>query len=284
MFRKYGVLGLLMVIFAQLNFFIGIQPFASWYFPIIWFGYILLIDAIIYKLRGHSLISNRPKHFVVMLFLSATFWWFFETVNFILQNWYYTGIEVFGSRLIALTFATLSFSTVVPAIFETTDLVRTIHFFDHLMLKKKHEITKRFLHTMMGLGLVFLILTITLPKYFFPLVWIAFFLLLDPFNYLHKRPSIISHLKDRKLIIPVSLFIGGTICGFFWEFWNFWAVPQWHYSIPLAELMSLNVRVFEMPVLGYLGYGPFAWELYSMYYFVLSLRHTGISHKEILRK
>ena len=268
MFRIYGIIGLLMLVFAQLNFILRIEPFAQWYFPIIWFGYIFFIDALVYKVQGHSLIYNKPRRFFFLLILSAIVWWMFEAIGWVVGNWYYTGLEGFGSTSAAFIFATVSFSTVIPAVFETYYLIRAIHLFDHVELKKRHKITKRFMHTLTILGLVFLVLTMTLPLYFYPLIWLAFFLLIDPFNYLHKRPSIIKHLKDRKLAIPVSLFVAGTICGFLWEFWNFYAIPQWHYSIPFVDFL----RVFEMPILGYLFYGPFAWELYAMYHFTASLR------------
>lgn len=279
MFRWYGILGLFMVLFAQVNFLLRIEPFAQWYFPIIWFGYIFLIDSFVFKLRKESLISTRTKRFIFLLVLSAIVWWMFEYVGYVIQNWYYTGIEGFGSHFWVLVFGTISFSTVIPAVFETYDLIRTVHLFDHFKLKKRHKITKRFLFVMMGLGILFLLLPLIWPTYFYPLVWLAFFLILDPFNYLHNQPSIISHLKDRKLAIPVSLFIAGTVCGFLWEFWNFWAIPQWHYTIPFVDFL----RIFEMPLLGYLGYGPFAWELYAMFYFVTSLRRVEVNHKHIFK-
>ena len=106
-----------------------------------------------------------------------------------------------------------------------------------------------------------------LPKYAFPLVWLAFFFILDPINYLHKQPSVIKHLKDRKLTIPLSLLLAGIIMGFFWEFWNYWAIPKWTYNVPFVGFF----KIFEMPLLGYLGYFPFAFELYAMYFFVESL-------------
>jgi hypothetical protein len=30
-------------------------------------------------------------------------------------------------------------------------------------------------------------------------------------------------------------------------------------------------HVFEMPLLGYLGYGPFAWEMFALFWFAASL-------------
>ena len=120
---------------------------------------------------------------------------------------------------------------------------------------------------MIGIGVITFILPMVFPKYFYPLIWVTFFFLLDPINYLHKQPSIIQHLKDRKLVIPLSLLLAGIIMGFFWEFWNYWALNKWFYDIPYVGFL----KIFEMPILGYLGYFPFALELYAMYWFVLSL-------------
>lgn len=66
------------------------------------------------------------------------------------------------------------------------------------------------------------------------------------------------------------LFVAGTLCGLLWEFWNYYAVTKWFYEIPFVGFF----KIFEMPILGYLGYGPFAWELFAMYYFARSL-HIG---------
>lgn len=267
MFRKYGILGILLVAFAQINFILKIQPFAYWYFPIIWFGYIFTIDAIIYQLRHKSLISSQPKRFLFLMILSSLFWWAFEFINKVLGNWFYTeSSAIIGLSTISLM-ATISFSTVLPAIFETAELLRTLHLFEHTKLKKKHKITKNFLYSMIIIGIFCLISPMIYPQYFFPLIWLSFFFLLDPINYLHKQPSITKHLQDRKLSVPLSLGFAGIMCGFLWEFWNYWAIVKWHYNIPYVGFL----KIFEMPILGYLAYPFFAFELYAMYHFIRSL-------------
>lgn len=272
MFKKYGLLGILLIVLVEINFFLKIQPFANWYFPIVWFGYILIIDAAVYKLRGNSLISNRFPQFLGLVVISMLFWWIFEFVNIPIKNWSYSGLE--GLSAGKDLFGYLSFATVLPALFETSELIRAIHLFDNMKLARKHKITKRFLHLMIALGIVFFMAPIFLPKFAFPLVWLSFFLILDPINYLHKQPSIIGHLKDRKLAIPLSLLMAGIILGVLWEFWNYWAIPKWTYDIPFVGFF----KVFEMPLLGYLGYFPFSFELYAMYWFIRSL----FIHKEHL--
>lgn len=269
MFRKYGILGLVMIAFAEINFILKIQPFANWYFLIVWFGYIFVIDSLIYRLKKNSLISSRFKLFLAMLALSAVFWWTFEILNLAISSWGYN--NVFGITALSNVFRkTLYFSTVLPAVLETAELLKTIHLFNHAEFKKTHKISKIFLYIMVLSGIFCLVAPIIIKNiYFAQIMWLGFFLLLDPFNYIHHKPSIIGHFKDRKLAIPLALFAGGTICGFFWEFWNYWAVTKWTYTMP----DPFGIKIFEMPLLGYICYGPFAWSLYAMYNFAETILH-----------
>jgi hypothetical protein len=62
----------------------------------------------------------------------------------------------------------------------------------------------------------------------------------------------------------ISLAVGGLICGFFWEMWNYYSYPQWKYYLPGVNVL----HIFEMPLPGYLGYLPFPLELYAVYHFI----------------
>jgi hypothetical protein len=46
--------------------------------------------------------------------------------------------------------------------------------------------------------------------------------------------------------------------------WNFYSYPKWIYHIPWGNAL----HVFEMPLLGYGGYLPFALELYVLYHLI----------------
>ena len=265
MFKKWGVIGIILIILSQINFFLKIQPFADWYFPIIWLGYILTIDAVIYNINKKSLVNNHFFHFIGLFILSALFWHIFEILNLFTQNWNYIGADNLGS--IKYIFKLISFSTVLPALFETTSLIKSIHLFDKVKLRKKYKLSKNFLFLMIFLGIISFFLPIFFPKFTFPLIWLSFFLILDPINYINNQPSIIGHIKNRNLKIPLSLLFAGIMLGFLWEFWNYWATIKWIYDIPFVGFF----KIFEMPILGYLGYFPFAFELYSMYWFVRSL-------------
>ena len=60
----------------------------------------------------------------------------------------------------------------------------------------------------------------------------------------------------------------GWTCGILWEFWNYWAAAKWIYIFPIGQ----SSKVFEMPLLGYLGFLPFALECKVMYEFVRTVR------------
>ena len=261
--KWHGILGILMVLFTEINFILKIEPFASLYFPIVWFGYIFVIDSLVFKINKSSLLTKNRKKFLFLLVLSAVFWWIFELINFSIKNWGYTENPLTSN----LIFGTIAFSTVLPAFFETSELFISMHLFDKVKLHKEHKIKKYLLFGMLFIGVIALILPLLFPKIFFPLVWLSLFFLLDPINYMNKQPSIIQHLKDKKLAIPLALLLTGIILGLLWEFWNYFAVIKWIYSVPFFNFL----KIFEMPLLGYFGYFPFAFELYAMYHFSVYL-------------
>jgi len=106
--------------------------------------------------------------------------------------------------------------------------------FDKIKLQKKYKISKSFLKVMIMIGVVFFVVPLLLPKFTFPLVLLGFFFILDPLNYLNKQPSILGHIKNKKLAVPLSLLLAGIILGFLWEFWNYWAISKWTCDIPFV--------------------------------------------------
>ena len=116
-------------------------------------------------------------------------------------------------------------------------------------------------------GVVLLALTLALPRYFFPFVWIAPYLITAALNGFlgHRTLERDAARGDRSP--HVALALGALVCGFFWELWNYWAFPRWTYSVPFVDF----AHVFEMPLLGYGGYLPFGLELFALYHLVSGL-------------
>src|SRR5437867_3595252 len=116
---------ILIAIFWPLNWTLPphLRATAYLFFPL-WLGYALFVDALVLARSGDSLLTRSRRDFVLLFFTSAPAWWLFEMINKRTRNWEYLGSEVF-SGFEYFVLATISFSTVMPAIFETAELVRT---------------------------------------------------------------------------------------------------------------------------------------------------------------
>ena len=90
-FKIYGWVGLLIMFLAGVLLIKNNIFVKSWFTPMMWTGYILFIDAFIYRVTGNSLISSRFKQFLFMLPYSVGCWLIFEAYNLHLQNWQYFG-------------------------------------------------------------------------------------------------------------------------------------------------------------------------------------------------
>ena len=89
-------------------------------FTPLWLGYIVIINAVTNTRTGHCMLLHRPRYFLSLFPLSAGFWWSFEYLNRFVHNWYYVGAGNFSAGEYILL-ATLSFSTVLPAVLGTAN-------------------------------------------------------------------------------------------------------------------------------------------------------------------
>jgi hypothetical protein len=88
-FPLHGIIGIVLLILSEIFHFKKIEPFYSWFYCFAWWSYILVIDAIIYRLKGNSLILSRTKEFFLMVPWSILIWLIFEAANLSLENWSY---------------------------------------------------------------------------------------------------------------------------------------------------------------------------------------------------
>lgn len=274
MFKWYGLVGVLLIIFLEFTLFFKIQPFIIWFTPLIWIGYILVVDSIVFILKKDSLLMNHRLKFVQLLLVSTIIWYVFEIYNHFSHGWFYSNLP--SSPFVTFTMGTLAFATIIPAVFETYDMIRQFHFFNNLKIKLKIPTNKFFLESLVVVGLIFLAIpTIFKTPWVWAFVWTGFILLLDPLLYIfHDEKSLIAQIRKKKFNTIIAIFLAGYVVGFFWEFWNYWAYTKWYYTVPILD----NVRIFEIPVLGFLAYGPFALELYVVYNFgrlLLSKKFLG---------
>jgi len=191
-------------------------------------------------------------------------WWLFELLNLRTQNWLYLGREYFTDFQYAVL-ASLSFSTVIPAVFITAEWVNSF-----IWLKKNRHgpvigATQTHKIIIFSSGWLMLGLLLIWPDYFFPFLWLSVYFILEPINCWLGNRSLLRFTAEGNWRPILSLWIGCLICAFFWEMWNFYSYPKWIYSVPFVDFF----HIFEMPILGYLGYLPFSLELFAIYYLVM---------------
>lgn len=255
----YGWLGLAALIVAEVPMIRGIQPVATYFTPIAWTTYILLADSAVLAITGHSRLHDEPRQFLGVALLSIPLWLIFEAYNLRLANWTYVGVPVSWAGALGYGW---SFATIAPGIFETADLIEVFGWFEP---KAPVEFSPAARRGMILFGAICLSVPLLVPQqmaaYLFVLVWIGFIFLLDPIHYSRGLPSLLGDLATGQRGRFYSLLIAGWVCGWLWEFWNYWATAKWHYIFPMAR----GWKIFEMPAPGYLGFLPFALECFVMY-------------------
>lgn len=253
---------LLIIVFWYLNWNLEGLRTNLLFFPL-WLGYILTVDALVYVRINSSLISRSIKKFISLFLISAPAWWLFELINARTQNWFYDGRQFFTDFQYAVL-ATISFSTVMPAVFSTAELFSTLKWIKNFKNKKKVFAKKIPVSAFFLLGILMLLLIILLPKYFYYLEWIAVYFIIEPINYKLNNRTLLSYLSKGNWSLVISLSLSTLMCGFFWEMWNYYSYPKWIYDTPMVNFL----HIFEMPLLGYIGYIPFSWELFALYNFI----------------
>lgn len=265
-----GWLGLAVILCAEFFLFYGVSWVGTFFTPIVWTGYLLFVDGLVARLRGDSMLERAPVDFFSLAFWSVPLWLIFEAYNLRLNNWDYIGMP----ENLALQFlgGVWAFATIWPAIFETAEFIEAAGIF-HSGLPRKPTTSQPFHTTLFLLGLLFVAFPLLIPvregAYLFGAVWVGFFLLLDPINAYWNGRSLLRETEQGVRATFWSFMLSGWVCGILWEFWNYWAGAKWIYIFPIMQ----GLKIFEMPVLGYLGFPAFALECFAMYEFVRNLKH-----------
>ncbi len=248
------------------------HPLSAFSFVLLWFGLIFVLDSLVFLRRGDSILHARPWKFAQLFVFSIPFWWLFEALNARVQNWHYLLDHPYGLSWNPLSYnlmATLCFSTVLPAVMEMTALLTTCAPFRPRLAHDAAEppVARGILLAEFVGGIVTLAAPLAWPQYFFGLIWVGPLLILDALNAALRRRSAIGHLVGHDVRFVAALAVATLICGGFWEMWNYWSLPKWVYTLPYVGF----AKIFEMPLLGYLGYLPFGVELFALYQFLLWL-------------
>jgi hypothetical protein len=276
--RGHAWLGVAVVLGAETLLLAGVPVVGEWFTPLVWTGYVLVVDGVVARLTGRSYLTTARRDLVLVVLASIGVWWLFEWYN--APRFWRGGEDLRGVwwqyhaaepnpflRRLGYDWA---FATILPALFLTASALRAT------VLRRARVRPRRPAPTLLRASVVAGGLFVVLPlvvvsPWLAPLVWLGWVLLLEPLNYRAGRLSWLRDLERGDASRCLALLASGAICGGLWEFWNYWAVTRWTYTVPYLG----HVKVFEMPVLGYLGFPPFALECFAMYVWLRSWLGPG---------
>jgi len=263
-FPRHGWLGLVLVAaFWMLNWTLsGLRT--HWGFFPLWLGYCLTIDAFVFRRTGTSLLTRNWRRYIGLFLVSAPVWWLFEALNLRTQNWFYAGAESFTPLTYSLL-TTLSFTTVIPAVFGSAELVASFGFMKSLKGGPVISTDRRTTVSFFVAGWLMLAVMLIWPQVFFPFVWLSLYFIFEPLNVWMRNRSLVEWTARGDWRPVIALWLGVLLTAFFWEMWNFYSYPKWIYEVPWGNWL----HIFEMPALGYGGYLPFALELFALYHLVV---------------
>jgi hypothetical protein len=250
---------------AHLLLALRVEPVTTYFYEIVWWAFILAADGVVAARRGWSPLSALGPRYLALAGWSAAFWLLFEAYNFRLENWHYVDVPAgfWTVRVRALA----AYGTVLPALFTTALLFESLPALARLRGPRLRP-PGRLTPWLVAAGAAAMALPLVAPRYAFPLVWVGLWLLLDPWNRARGAPSLLADLEAGRPGRTAALLAAGAACGLLWEVWNYRAGTKWRYTVPFVG----DLRLFEMPLLGFLGFPPFALEAFAAY---VSLSRLG---------
>lgn len=269
-------LGLLCMLFFWWLMWTRVTPFGNlvyYAFTPLWWGLILVLDGLTYQRNnGRSLLSARPRSFVIAALFSIVGWYYFEYFDyFILSNWYYPNGHMPGlSHALIVFLFIIAYTTVWPVILEGYTLLRT---FPALSVRYSNGPRVALpAELMLWGGLLLLVLMVFFPYPLFWVVWIGPLCVLSGMLIRHGVWTPFTAMAQGNWNPALLMALSSLSIALFWEGWNYGsahpdALPvtnpnYWRYDIPYVDVIHL---FSEMPLLGFAGYLPFGVLVWLMY-------------------
>jgi hypothetical protein len=247
-------------LWAAATFFstLRVEPVHTWYYLFAWYPFLLIVNFVTsQRTPGYSLFFGRWRTVLHLMAWSMPMWLVFEMINFRIENWYYVGVP--ANIVLRRIGVALSFATVLPGVLLLEECLRVRRVFQGVRTPEIRWTTALDRNLLIAGG-VAAALVLALPTFFFPLVWAIPVLLLEPWLRRSGGASLARDLADGRPGRVLRLLVAGMICGVVWEAANAVSGGRWIYTVPGLSATA----PFEMPLLGFVGFAPFALCLWSM--------------------
>src|SRR4051812_10775486 len=178
-FPLYGYLGFLIIVAAEAFLFSGNQFVGRWFTPIVWTGYILFVDAVVFALKGRSLVMTDRLEFLVIAVISIAVWWlceFYNAPRFWNSNlelwWHYHNLE--PNLMLRRAGYDWAFATIFPLLFITAELF-TVSIFKRSVGRAAITFSQTVLIVFIILGVIGVAVPLIYPSaWFAPVIWLSF--------------------------------------------------------------------------------------------------------------
>lgn len=271
-FPWWGWLGLIsygVTVFLLWNKFHEPVLFLHWSdVPLFW-GLVLLIDGWTYvRNGGKSLISERPQEMVGIGVSSAMGWMLFEYLNFFVDdNWYYPFGNIIDREQFLL-YAIIISTGLLPLSFVFYELFLSFKVFKNRFIQGPKLVLSETIKTILLVACLLGLLGSGLyPDTLFFSLWltpgILIGLVLDKVGVWTPLRSIGQGNWNPTLVFALTYLAAGLCLeceNYFSGIHNgrevtFTMAPAyWQYNLPYVN----DFHLFEMPILGFLGYMPFS--------------------------
>ena len=261
--------------------------------PLFW-GFTLVLDGWVYARNdGKSLVSTASRELIGIGVVSISGWLIFEYLNFFIRiNWYYPKATLVNHGEFLL-YALLGSSGLMPMAFEWFTLLRTFRLWKYkYRLGPKFQVPNKVKIVLVVLSFIGLIVAVIAPDRLFYVLWLGPLIILTiVLEWLGLWTPFIPVRKgdwNALLLFALTYLIQGLLL----ECWNYlsgnyingtlqsYNPAYWAYSVPYVDFL----HVFEMPILGYLGYIPFGvycWIWWITFSYILDIP-TGYTVQEDL--
>lgn len=255
--------------------------------PLFW-GLALMIDGWVYiRNGGKSLISEVPQEVIGIGVASVSGWMYFEFLNFFVDDdWYYPRGNIISREQFLLEACIIS-SGLMPVAFEWYTLFKTFPALSNRFDNGFKIICPEWLKTVaLVVSLGGLLCAGLFPNLFFFSLWLTppllLVVVLDMLGIWTPVRAIGQGNWTPSLLFALTYFAEGLclegqnyLSAIHNDQVNIWtqAPLYWQYSLPYVD----KFKLFEMPILGFLGYLPFG--LYCWFWWIAFATLTGVPSK-----